>query len=129
MQITLSWYFSKMETPTLCLEVTFWLVKNITSIHDKELLTTSVGFSIISLYSVDGVRESISWRVELVMSFFLYLEQQVLKSPMIIECIGNSSFMWLRSTPKFSNSLRFWLGERRIQVKKTFFILRTNYSN
>ena len=49
-----------METSTLCLEVTFWLVKNITSIHDKELLTTSVGFSIISLYSVDGVRESIS---------------------------------------------------------------------
>lgn len=80
------WRLSKMETLTPCLEITFCYY-NIRSTHDKQLFT----------YKGD-VRESISWPLELVISFFHNPEQRALKSLLITEHTENSSFIWLKST-------------------------------
>ena len=68
--------------------------------------------------------ETISWPTEFVISFSHQFELQALKSLVIIEQIGISSFILLRSKlkfmQKFSDSSLFWLGERYIQVKKHF---------
>ena len=124
LKIILWWHFSKIETSTPCLEITFVLVQNIRSIHHIELFTIWVGLSIICEYPADDVRESSSWPTELVISFFHQFEQRALKSPVIIEQIGSSSFILLRSkskfAQKFSISSLFLLGERYIQVKKHF---------
>ena len=56
-KIILWWPFSKIETSTPCLEITFVLVQNIRSIH--ELFTIWVGLSIIYEYPADDVRESV----------------------------------------------------------------------
>ena len=65
-----------------------------------------------------------SWPTELVISFFHQFELRALKSPVIVEQIGISSFILLRSkskfAQKFSNSSLFWLEEWDIQVKKHF---------
>ena len=123
-KIILWWYFSKIEVSTPCLQVTFVLVQNIRSIHDIELFTKWIGLSIICEYPDDDVRESSYWPTEFVISFFHQFELRALKSPVIIEQIGISSFILLRSkskfTQKFSNSSLFWLGERYIQVKIHF---------
>ena len=123
-KIILWWYFSKIEASTPCLEITFVLVQNIRSIHDIELFTIWESLSIICEYLADDVRESSSWPTELVISFFHQFELRALKSPVIIEQIGISSFILLRSTSKsvqkLSNSSLFWLGERYIQVKNHF---------
>ena len=58
--------------------------------HDIESFTTCVGLSIICLYPADDVEESISWPVELVISFYDHIEQQALKSPVAIEHNRNS---------------------------------------
>ena len=75
--------------------------------------TTRFGLSIICAYPVEDVRESISWPRVLVISFFHQLEEWALKYPVTMEHIGNSSFILLRSKPKFmqklSNSSRCYL--------------------
>ena len=58
--IILLWHFSKIETSTPRLEITFVLVQNIRSMHDVELFTIWVGSSIICEYPADDVRESSS---------------------------------------------------------------------
>ena len=76
--------------------------------HDIELLVTCVGLSIICLYPADDVRDSISCPTGLLISFFLHLEHQALKSPVITEHKGSLSFILLISksnlVQKSSNS-------------------------
>ena len=76
--------------------------------HDIELLITCVGLSIICLYPADDVRDSISCPAGLLISFFLHLEHQALKSPVITEHKGSLSFILLISksnlVQKSSNS-------------------------
>ena len=82
--------------------------------HDIELFTIWVGLSIICEYPGDDMRESSSCPTEVVISFFHQFELRALKPSVIIEQIGISSFILLRSkskfTQKFSNSSLFWLG-------------------
>ena len=63
--------------------------KNKKSMHDIELFITWVGLSFICLYPVDNVRESISWPIELVISFCNDLEWRAFKSSMTTEHKGN----------------------------------------
>ena len=64
--------------------------------HDRELFTTWVRLSINSANPAEDMKEAISWPGVLVISFFHQLEQQVLKSPVTMKHIGNSSFILLR---------------------------------
>ena len=70
--------------------------------YDIELFTIWVGLSIICEYPADDMRESNSWHTDLVISFFHQFELQALRSPMIIEQIGISSFILVRSKSKFT---------------------------
>ena len=101
-------------------------MQNIRAMHDIELFTTWVGFSIICAYPAEDVRKSISWSEVLVMSFFHQLEQRPLKSPVTMKHIGNSSFILLRSKSKFtqklSNSSWLYLGNGKYRLKNTFHL-------
>ena len=90
-----------MEVSAPYLEITFWLVQNIRSIHDTELFITCVGLSIICVYPADDVREAISRPAELVMPSFPQFVQRALKSLGATKQRRNSSFIWLRRTSKF----------------------------
>ena len=90
-----------MEASTPYFEITFWLVKNLRSIHDVEVFITCVGLSLICVYPADDVIEDISPPAGFIMSLFHQFVQQVLKSPATIEHRGNSSFIWLRRILKF----------------------------
>ena len=102
----------------------FWLVQNERSVYDVELFTIWISLSIVCLYPVDSLRDSIYWPGEWVISFCLNLVQQTLKSPVTVEHKGNSSIILLRSKSSFeqksSNSWP-WLGEQYIQAKKHFW--------
>ena len=74
-----------MEASTPYFEITFWLLKNLRSIHDVELFITCVGLSLISVYPADDVREAISPPAGFIMSLFHQFVQQELKSPARIE--------------------------------------------
>ena len=65
--------------------------------HDKELLITRIGLSIICLYPADDVRDSISCPAGLLISFFHHPEHRALKSSVITEHKGSSSFILLIS--------------------------------
>ena len=54
-------------------------------------VTTSLGLSIICIYSVDDVTEASSCPDELVLSFFHHLQQRALESPVIIYRLSNSN--------------------------------------
>ena len=89
--------------------------------HDVELFTIWVGSSIICEYPADDVRESSFSPTELVISFFHQFELRALKSPVIIEQIGISSFILLRSKSKFTQKFSNFSLFRDIQVKKNVF--------
>ena len=51
------WHLSKIETSTLCLEITFRLVQKIRSMHDIELFKAKADLSIMCVYPADDVKE------------------------------------------------------------------------
>ena len=67
---------------------------------------------------------SSSWPTELVISFFHQFELRALKSQVIVEQIGISLFILLRSKSKFTQKkIKFFIifaEERYVQVKKHF---------
>ena len=129
-------HFSKIDISTLCLESTFVLAQNIRSMHDIELFTIRVDSSITCEHPAGDVRESSSWPTELVTSFFHQFELLALKSLVIIEQIGISSFILLRSKSKCTQNFQilhyFDLGNDIYRLKNIFnlaseFLLLNNY--
>ena len=74
--------------------ITFWFVQIMRSMHWHRVITW-LSLSVICLYPADDVRKSISYPVNLVMSFFHRLEHLTLKLPEINELNGNSLFILL----------------------------------
>ena len=109
--------FFKIETSTLCLEITFALVRNIRLMHDIELFTIWVGLSTICEYPADDVM-SFSHQCELQLLNFLGKIEQI-RSLLFILPRSKSKFV-----QKFSNSSWFWYGEWYIQVKNIFHSVR-----
>ena len=98
---------------------------------DHELFTIWVGLSMICVEPAADVRKlaivriiAYFFEIAIMTQFLYHLEHQALKSPVTIEQIGSSSFIWPRRISKFmqqfANSFWLWLGEWYNEVKKRF---------